>query len=133
MKGPMAKCLHENCPSVGRGRNILKLRINRCSTSSSARLITWMAVQVRPSDYHHPITTNQNISLMTYKEYLKEKQQRVVVSIDDRIVNEDMVTVADAKKACEMAVHEFAERLYHMPLDKLIELVESICQKPVEP
>ena len=51
MKGPMAKCLHENCPSVGRGRNILKLRINRCSTSSSARLITWMAVQVRPSDF----------------------------------------------------------------------------------
>lgn len=48
---------------------------------------------------------------MNYKDYLKEKQQRVVVSIDDRIVNEDMVTVADAKKACEMAVSAFENAL----------------------
>ena len=53
MKGPMAKCLHENCPSVGRAETFLKpnAQIDRCSTSSSARLITWMAVQVRPSDF----------------------------------------------------------------------------------
>ena len=70
---------------------------------------------------------------MTYKEYLKEKQQRVVVSIDDRIVNENMVTVAEAKKACEMAVHELAEQLYHLPFDKALGLVDRICQKPVEP
>ena len=70
---------------------------------------------------------------MTYKQYLKEKQQRVVVSIDDRIVNEDMVTVADAKKACEMAVHELAEKLYHKPLDKVVGIVAQICETPVEP
>ena len=70
---------------------------------------------------------------MTYKQYLKEKQQRVVVSIDDRIVNEDMVTVADAKKACEMAVHELAEKLYHKPFDKVVGIVAQICEKPVEP
>ena len=70
---------------------------------------------------------------MTYKQYIKEKQQRVVVSIDDRIVNEDMVTVADAKKACEMAVHELAEKLYHLPFDKAIDMMDRICQNPVEP
>ena len=70
---------------------------------------------------------------MTYKQYLKEKQQRVVVSIDDRIVNEDMVTVADAKKACEMAVHELAEKLYHKPFDKAVGIVSQICEKPVKP
>lgn len=70
---------------------------------------------------------------MTYKQYIKEKQQRVVVSIDDRIVNEDMVTVADAKKACEMAVHELAGQLYHLPYDKAMEMIDRICQNPVEP
>ena len=70
---------------------------------------------------------------MTYKQYIKEKQQRVVVSIDDRIVNEDMVTVADAKKACEMAVHELAEKLYNKPFDKVVGIVSQICEKPVEP
>lgn len=70
---------------------------------------------------------------MTYKQYLKEKQQRVVVSIDDRIVNEDMVTVADAKKACEMAVHELAEKLYFEPFDKAFGIISQICEKPVEP
>lgn len=70
---------------------------------------------------------------MTYKQYLKEKQQRVVVSIDDRIVNEDMVTVADAQKACEMAVYELAEQLYHLPFDKAMEMIDRICQNPVEP
>lgn len=70
---------------------------------------------------------------MTYKQYLKEKKQRVVVSIDDRIVNEDMVTVADAKKACEMEVHELAEKLYHKPFDKVVGIVSQICEKPVEP
>ncbi len=70
---------------------------------------------------------------MNYKDYLKEKQQRVVVSIDERIVNEDMVTVADAQKACEMAVYELAEQLYHLPYDQAIYVVGRICQNPVEP
>ena len=70
---------------------------------------------------------------MTYKQYIKEKQQRVVTSIDERIVNEDMVTVAEAKKACEMAVHELAEQLYHLPWGKAMEVIDRICQNPVEP
>ena len=70
---------------------------------------------------------------MNYKDYLKEKQQRVVTSIDERIVNEGMVTVADALKACEMAVHELAEQLYHLPFDKAIDMIDRICQNPVEP
>ena len=70
---------------------------------------------------------------MNYKDYLKEKQQRVVTSIDERIVNEDMVTVADAQKACELAVHELAEQLYHLPFDKAIDMIDRICQNPVEP
>ena len=70
---------------------------------------------------------------MTYKEYLRKKQQRVVVHMDDRIVNNDMVTVADAKKACEMAVHELAEQLYHLPWGKAMELIESIFTKTVKP
>ena len=70
---------------------------------------------------------------MTYKQYLKEKQQRVVVSIDDRIVNEDMVTVADAKNACEMAVHELAENLYFEPFDKAFGIIAQICENPVKP
>ena len=70
---------------------------------------------------------------MTYKQYLREKKQRVVVSTDDRIVNKDMVTVADARKACEMAVHELAEQLYRLPVDKVFELVDRICHENVEP
>lgn len=70
---------------------------------------------------------------MNYKDYLKEKQQRVVISIDERIVNEDMVTVDEAKKACELAVHELAGQLYHLPWGKAMEVIDRIFQNPVEP
>ena len=69
---------------------------------------------------------------MNYKDYLKEKQQRVVVSTTDRIVTEDMVTVEEAKKACELAVSELAEQLCTLPFDKAFDLIDKICSKPVE-
>ena len=70
---------------------------------------------------------------MTYKQYIKEKQQRIVVSTTDRIVTEDMVTVDEAKKACELAVLELAGQLYHLPWGKAMEMIDRICQNPVEP
>lgn len=70
---------------------------------------------------------------MNYKDYLKEKQQRVVTSIDERIVNEDMVTVADAQKACEMAVYELAEQLNRLSALKALEMIGHISLTPVEP